>query len=187
MRHTLVGPLLYVDADAILKEDIREYFSNVREDLAVYYFNENTGICSGTLYLNDTPAAYQLVDLWEKQMAIQPDLWDQKVLEDIVIKLEEQGLLTVNKLSPEYTFIYDISAEKYPNLQPKIEHLQASRDFGWVKKYRSRNKLSQYLMQAPLLSKATRIVVARHAAFNKRMEKLGLDIRLSLSDLINRG
>lgn len=185
MRRTLAGPLLYVDVDAIFKVDIKSDFKDISEDIAVHYFKNDYGLCSGTIYFNDTPAVNNLVELWVNKMAAHR-LWDQKVLEDLVNELVFSKLLKVRKLSAEYTFIYDLSAEEFPELKAKIEHLQASRDFSWIKKYRIRNQMSRFIMTKPMFSKITRVVMDRHSVFNDRMKALDLDIRLSLDDLMNR-
>ena len=184
-RHEISGPLLYVDADAIFKMDIRPDFEHIEEDIAVHYF-KGVELCSGTIFINNTPNAFKMVDLWQQRMAEQPELWDQKVLEDLVVELTANKQLTIKELPAAYTYIYDLSAVEYPEEVAKIEHLQASRDFGWIKKYRKRGAIGKALMKCPAFSKATRVVVDRHEAFNSRMEKNGSSIRLSLDDLIQR-
>lgn len=184
-RHEITGPILYVDADAIFKVDIRPDFKNIKEDIAVHFF-KGVELCSGTIFINDTSNAVQMVDLWQQRMAEQPEFWDQKVLEDLVQELTEKGQLSLKELAAAYTYIYDLSAVEYPEQSPKIEHLQASRDFGWIKKYRTRGTVGKLLMKSPVFSKATRVVLARHKAFNQRMEQNGSSIRLSLDDLIQR-
>jgi hypothetical protein len=65
VRHELQGPILYIDADAIILEDIRPYFESITEDIAVHYIHNNR-LISATLFINDTPNARLLVDEWEK-------------------------------------------------------------------------------------------------------------------------
>lgn len=53
MRRETHGPLLFVDADAIILEDIRPYFNAIEEDIAVHYI-DNKRLISSTIFINDT-------------------------------------------------------------------------------------------------------------------------------------
>ena len=45
----------------------------------------------------------------------------------VIEKLKDTLKLEVVNLPPEYTFIFDTMRKIYPNVQPVIEHFQASR------------------------------------------------------------
>lgn len=185
MRRELKGPILYIDADAIILKDIRPFFNAVKEDIAVHYINNNR-LISSTLFINDTPNAHLLVNEWEKRMLTQPDRWDQIILQELVDEWVEAGKVTLNKLPPSYTFIFDTSLQTYgSSVEPIIEQVQASRDMRWIEKYNSRGKIQQWMMRVPNLRKSTRKVMKRHENVNNRMQQLGIDIRLTLDDLLD--
>lgn len=184
MRRELQGPILFVDADAIILKDIRPFFESLQEDIAVHYINDNR-LISSTVFINDTPNARLLMDEWERRQLQQPDRWDQVVLQELVDEWVEQKRITLNKLPPNYTFIFDTSRRTYGDrVEPIIEQLQASRDKRWIDKYQRRNAIHQWLMRIPFLLKSTRKIVSRHNVVNSRAERLGIDIRLTIDDLI---
>jgi len=66
MRRETHGPLLFVDADAIILEDIRPYFNAIEEDIAVHYI-DNKRLISSTIFINDTKNAHSLLNVWVNQ------------------------------------------------------------------------------------------------------------------------
>ncbi|OTG67350.1 putative nucleotide-diphospho-sugar transferase [Acinetobacter silvestris] len=184
IRREIQGPILYIDADAIVLEDIRPYFNAITEDIAVHYIDEKR-LISSTLFINETPNAHLLMAEWEKRMLSQPERWDQVVLQELVDEWVAEGRITLKKLPPNYTFIFDTSRKLYgDSVEPSIEQLQASRDMRWIQKYQRRNRLHQWLMRIPYLLRSTRKIVHRHNVVNVRTEQLGINIRLTLEDLI---
>ncbi|RLZ11315.1 hypothetical protein EAH57_02810 [Acinetobacter sp. 2JN-4] len=184
MRRELTGKILFVDADAIILKDIRPFFEAIEEDIAVHYIND-TRLISSTIFINDTPNAHLLMDEWERRQLQQPEVWDQIVLQELVDEWVESKKVTLNKLPPNYTFIYDTSRRTYgDSVEPIIEQLQASRDKRWIDKYQGRNTFHQWLMRIPFLLKSTRKIVGRHNVVNARAESLGINIRLAIDDLI---
>lgn len=185
MRKTVKGPILYVDADAIILKDIRPFFESITSDIAVHYIND-TRLLSGTLFINDTPDAYLLVDEWQKRMALNPTEWDQIILQQVLDQWVIEGKVSLTKLPPEYTFIFDTSLNTYGNtVEPCIEHLQASRDMRWKKRYLKRSKIKKFMMRIPYLKAYTKIISRRHAYINKRTKELGIDIKMTLNDILD--
>lgn len=185
MRRKLKGPILYVDADAIILQDIRPFFNSIKEDIAVHYINDER-LLSGTIFINDTPNAHVLVDEWEKRMLANPNIWDQIILERLLAEWIPEGKVSVSKLPPNYTFIFDTSIKAYgPSVEPMIEHLQASRDMRWKKKYIGRSKMNQFFMTIPYLKRSTRKIMRRHHHINKRMNQLGIDMTMTLNDVLD--
>lgn len=185
MRRDLTGKILFVDADAIILKDIRPFFDSIEEDIAVHYIN-GTRLISSTIFINDTPNAHLLMDEWERRQLAQPEVWDQVVLQELVDEWVESKKVTLNKLPPNYTFIFDTSRRTYGDAyEPIIEQLQASRDMRWLKKYKERSLFEQWYKKYPLLSKSTKKIVTRHSVVNERTKQLGIDIKLSLSDLLD--
>lgn len=177
MRKELSGPILYVDVDAIILKDIREYFINIEDDIAVHYLNDSE-LLSGTLFINDTAGAYSLIEEWESTMLKCPDIWDQIVLDKIILERVSNKKLKVKRIPEEYTYIFDCGNE---NVEPIIEHFQASRDAAWVKKYKSKKLFSKLLF---MKSKSTKNLLARHKAINQRTTSLELNIEFSFLDLL---
>ena len=181
----LKEPVLYIDVDAIILEDIKPYFESITEDIGVHFINGNR-LLSGTMFINNTPNAYLLMAEWEKRMQAEPDEWDQIILQKLILEWVEAKRVTLRNLPPEYTFIFDTSRKAYgDSVQPIIEHLQASRDIRWIQKYKSRNKFHQWIMSFPFLLRSTRKVVRRHNVVNDRTKKLGIDMQFSLKDIID--
>lgn len=67
--------------------------------------------------------------------------------------------------------------------EPIIEHLQASRDSEWIKKYKSKNLLSKLIMRTSI-RKSTKNIIFRHNAFNNYAKELKIPVTLKISDLI---
>lgn len=184
MRRELKGPLLFVDADAIILEDIRPYYDSIVEDIAVHYLND-TELLSGTLFINDTANAHNLMNEWEKRQLELPQIWDQKVLELIIQEWLASDKITLKRTPARYTYIFDISKMIYgAEVKPAIAHLQASRDIDWIRRYNQKTQLAQFSMHFALLSKTTRKLKKRHDAVNKITQQLGIDLKLSVHDLI---
>lgn len=129
-------PLLYIDIDAIVHADIRNILSAIDDDIAVHYTPENE-LLSGVIYLRPTDNTFQLLRLWCQAMEAEPGSWDQRVLQKI---LTANPQITVHPLPAEFVFIFDTFKDRYPGLQPVIEHLQASRET----KYREKCRLPKY-------------------------------------------
>ena len=184
MRRRLNGPILYIDVDALILEDIRPYFLNIQEDIAVHYLDD-AELISATIFLNDTPATYALINEWEQRQKENPDIWDQVILENILNEWEGVNKITIHKLSPSYTFIYDTSLNIYGNeYKPAIEHYQASRDKRWLTKYKSRSLFQQWLMRIPNLRRGTRKIMRRHDHVNKRLKELEVNMSINIRDIL---
>lgn len=129
-RREIRGPLLYVDVDAVFHHSPLEYLNNFQCDIAVCHDLEDGHLMSGTLFLNDTQEALDLMKEWNKSCKQRVDVWDQRVLEDI---LQEDKLLTESKyavaeLPREFCWIFDCKSNLEQNSKKiYIEHLQASR------------------------------------------------------------
>ncbi|KAA8733192.1 glycosyltransferase family 77 protein [Acinetobacter qingfengensis] len=184
MRKKLTGKILFIDADAIILEDIRPYFDTITEDIAVHYINGNR-LISATIFINDTENAKLLLAEWEKRQLQQPDRWDQIVLQEVLDEWESEGKIQLKKLPPNFTFIFDTSKNTYGNnIKPMIKHFQASRDMRWIEKYKLRKGIYKWLMKNSSLLRSTRKIIARHNAVNQCTKQLGIDVQFSLDDLI---
>jgi len=124
--------LLYVDVDAII-HSYPKLLDDLDCDIAVRYqdFKWRKNEClSGTVFINNTPNAKMLVDIWidknDKYISQDnnPRNWDQFNLDRAIKEFTDINLYV---LPPEYTFIFDHMKRIYPNIKPIIEHFQASR------------------------------------------------------------
>lgn len=184
MRRKLSGPILYIDVDALILEDIRPYFLNIKKDIAVHYLDDSN-LMSGTIFLNDTPNTHTLINEWEKCQEENPNIWDQIILEKILNEWESFNKISIHRLSPSYTFIYDTSLKTYGNqYKPIIEHYQASRDKRWLTKYKGRSLFQQWLMRVPHLRRGTRKIMRRHDHVNSRLKELNINMSIKISDII---
>lgn len=170
--------ILYIDADAFVHKDITAYFDGLKEDIAAHYF-DGTELTSGTLFINDTKAARELVSDWVEAMMRDPDKWDQKVLEELVGERIKQERLSVRDLKPEYTYIYDLTPQVYADGglgQPIIEHLQASREKRYFSYYENTHRIRKRAMGVPLLSKRYRKLLVRRKHTQFLAKKVGIEV-----------
>ncbi|MGE8684028.1 MAG: putative nucleotide-diphospho-sugar transferase [Acinetobacter sp.] len=180
MRKKLEGPILFVDADAIILEDVRPYFSTIKEDIGVHYLND-TELLSGTIFINDTKNARELISEWQKLSLENPDVWDQKILQSLLDDWIAKGKISLNKIPIRYTQIFDLNPEAIP---PAIEHLQASRDKRWLKNFQKKHHLKRIWMLSKF-SKATKNIRLRHDSVNDRANQLAIDLQINLKELIS--
>lgn len=127
-RKLVRGPLLYVDVDAVFHRDPWPALQSIESDIAVYY--EKSGhLLSGTVLINDTPSALALLEAWQKGCMDAPEVWDQLVLEQIVMQdsAETSPRYSITRLPVSFCWIFD-DLENEPVEQVYIEHLQASRE-----------------------------------------------------------
>jgi hypothetical protein len=136
MREKYRGKLLYIDADAFVHNDFQPFFESISEDIGVHYL-QNRELISGTLFLNDTDNTLALLREWVVRMEKDPDIWDQKVLQEVIEEFLTDEKISLKKLAPEYNYIIDFTKEREDGVgEPIIEHLQASREM----RYREKNR-----------------------------------------------
>ncbi|BBB24804.1 putative nucleotide-diphospho-sugar transferase [Amphritea japonica] len=138
-------PVLYLDADAFVHENLDRYFSDPQYDIAVNYLEKKNGeeeLLSGTVCFNYSEKVLQLVQLWIKVGLENPELNDQQSLQKAVSEYE--GKLNVLRLSSAFTYIFDW---QYSDIEtPIIEHLQASREIYCVRRMKSiKNRFKKLL------------------------------------------
>ncbi len=131
------GPVCWIDADARIRQRpdvLLELAATRHADVAVHDYGlsgHRSEILSGTVYVDHTGPAHDLLDRWQSHCVRRPEAFDQRCLQHA---LEETPDLRVAELPPEYCFIFDIFREEFyrrnhPEIgEPVIEHLQASRE-----------------------------------------------------------
>ena len=127
-RRRLSGRLLYMDVDAVVHRDPWPYLNLYNGDLAVYV-HDNGEFWTGTIFIEDTFGARNLLQEWLRRQKKEPQKWDQRVLQEI-IEEDEAGAKSrflVQRLIPNFTYIFDRSY-RYIYGEPIIEHLQVSRE-----------------------------------------------------------
>lgn len=116
-------PIVFLDADArVLREP--SLFETIDETVDIAYHSlDNNEVLSGTVYFGNTAWAVALARKWCEACRAMSSLWDQRVLEQILV---ENPQLFKRELLPEsYCYIFD--REKLAKSDVVIEHLQASR------------------------------------------------------------
>ena len=124
--------LVYVDVDAVFRRH-PDLFKELDCDIA--YRTENfkwrrNEALSGTIFLRNNDRVKALVKNWisinESLPAIRnaPMTWEQANMQKAV---QGDKLISYYNLPPEYTYIFDHTKRMYPNIEPVIEHFQASR------------------------------------------------------------
>jgi hypothetical protein len=121
--------ILYVDADARFRADPIELADlDASFDIGVHFMKNprqrgRGELLSGTILLDPTPKAKALLDAWVELVAKEPTQWDQRLLQRCI----EASGARVLELAPEWCLITDLGRRRYPGVNPKIEHFQASR------------------------------------------------------------
>lgn len=125
-RRRLRGPLLYVDVDAVIHSDPWPYLRGYDGDIAIAG-HHGEAILSGTVLINDTPAAQSFLDEWVEEQTSSPGAWDQVCLEAVAKRhrLNDEGV-TIQYLPPEMCCVFNRKFN--PPITAAIEHLQASRE-----------------------------------------------------------
>jgi len=118
VMYTTTEPVLYVDADAEF-HSVPEFDRGY--DLQVHYL-QGRELLDGTLWLANNPISRDLVHQWCNEVRVGE--WEQLTLQNILTRRHD---IRVNRLAPEYCFIYDTSRALHPGVEPIIEHHQASR------------------------------------------------------------
>ena len=111
--------LLYVDIDSRLN---RPFDPIVEDKVGLAWYDRIDGIrelLSGTIYIPNNDNGKNLIDLWVRYQAVNPKVWDQKVLQHIVATKEIEHF----ELGKEW-----ISVDGHIMVDnPIIHHTQASR------------------------------------------------------------
>lgn len=129
-RLELRGPLLYVDVDAVFHRSPLEYLLSLDCDIAVCRDLDTGQLLSGTLYLQDTQQTIMLMNEWSRQCKLRPEVWDQKVLQDILDRDKNslENKYHVHELPISLCWIFDSESNLKKSFEEiYIEHLQASR------------------------------------------------------------
>ena len=126
--------LLYVDVDAVVHKS-PDLFKNYSCDIAVRWqdFRWRKNEClSGTIYMENNERTKRICELWrdinvtEGNYSNRMEQWN---LDTVINQMKEDPNFSYKNLPPEYTMIFDSMRGMYPNINPVIEHFQASRRF----------------------------------------------------------
>jgi len=119
-------PIVYLDIDS---EVVRNptLFSQIETDIAVYYMDHHlykkerkkNELISSVVYFGNTEGSMTIVEKWIQKCKVDPNTWDQKLLQDIV---GDSALHLPN----EYCTIFD---DRFRPKEPVILQHQASRQF----------------------------------------------------------
>ncbi|SEQ91925.1 Nucleotide-diphospho-sugar transferase [Amphritea atlantica] len=155
-------PVLYIDADAFVHENMEEYFNDIKCDMAVNVINKKDGseeLLSGTIYFDYSSKVIEFVKLWMRLIEENPSLIDQQNLQKAVEEYDHG--LKIHRLSAAYTYIFD---RQYVDVdKPIIEHLQASREIYCRKEMQSfKNRLK----------KLVGLKVSKEELLNRRHKRL---------------
>ena len=120
--------ILYVDVDARFRQ-YPSLYDNFDGDVGLHYLANKKDptkreLLSGTIFLKNNEPVRKLVKLWVEQQQNKPDVWDQRVLDEVIKNYAEKLKIKVVNTPPQYTRIFD---SKHQKGEPVIEHMQASR------------------------------------------------------------
>lgn len=122
------APVLYLDADAFVHEDLQAYFSDKDCDMAVNFINMKDGreqVLAGTIYFDYNEKVIEFLKIWMQLLVDNPDLHDQQTLQKLLDEVDHG--LDIFRLPCEFTYIFDKTYDASVG-KPIIEHLQASRE-----------------------------------------------------------
>jgi hypothetical protein len=126
------GPIVYVDVDALILKP-PTLLNELVGDLGAARFMDQE-LLSGTVWFANTPICRTVVDRWLVNCEKYPETcppgvlrhypdgeaaWDQRLLDLSLCQTPEARFV---QLPQEYTYIEDLSRERYPHLQPVILH-----------------------------------------------------------------
>lgn len=114
--------VVWTDADSIVRRP-PVLFDKLTCDVAFHRF-KNIELLSGTVYFRNTENTNKLLNQWIAINNKKPKVWDQKNL-DAAVKITDG--LNVGSLPLSYCCIYDLGRRQQVNVEPVIEHFQASR------------------------------------------------------------
>ncbi|MGE5557530.1 MAG: putative nucleotide-diphospho-sugar transferase [Bacillota bacterium] len=118
--------VLYVDVDARFRQ-YPSLYDNFDGDLGLHYLSKNkdqSELLSGTIFFKNNDPVRKLVKFWVEEQQNKPDVWDQRVLDEVIKNCAGKLGIKVVNTPPQYTRIFD---SKHQNCAPVIEHMQASR------------------------------------------------------------
>jgi lipopolysaccharide biosynthesis glycosyltransferase len=116
--------VVWLDADCMVLSYPKIFFE-LNCDVAFHRF-KGKELLSGTVYFNNTAKTSELLQKWIDINQENPEIFDQKNLDQALKSISD---ISIIELPPEYCFIYDLSKNYYPRVNPIIEHYQASRKF----------------------------------------------------------
>ena len=129
-------PIVYLDADARITGRL-ELFIDCRYDFAAHWFRD-TEMISACMYFRNNIGGWtdRIIREWIDENNEFKGKWDQKNLQNVVERLEPQGL-NVLRLPPEYNWIDgndpnrkpDLSERHYGPREPVVIQTQASRKY----------------------------------------------------------
>lgn len=119
-------PLVYVDADAVIKSRPL-LFSGLTCDIGVHFYDDQVRpekeLLTGTIYVAPTENTKKLIQLWRYINQEYPDRWEQK---NLAIALQFMPNVAIFSLPAAYCLIFDLMKGQG---EAVIEHFQASRRF----------------------------------------------------------
>ncbi len=116
--------VVWLDADCMVLSHPQLFFE-LDCDIAFHRFRGKE-LLSGTVFFKNTARTIELLDNWIAINKENPEIFDQKNLDQALKSMTDISIL---ELPPEYCFIFDLSKDYYPRVNPIIEHYQASRKF----------------------------------------------------------
>ncbi len=122
--------IIWLDSDAIIRKQ-PILFETIKEDIGVHYLKKGKEniLLSGTIFINNNNRTRELFNLWEQKCKQSPNRFAQRILHSFI----DTTNVSIYKLPVEYVKIFDFGDK---NIEPVIEHFQASRRFkNGIKKY----------------------------------------------------
>lgn len=125
MWTSLQRPMLWVDADARMRR-APELLRGMSADFAVHKA-ARWQFASGTVFVNATELAGELLQTWRRRCEADPRTWDQVHLDHAWEELSLRAPLETVWLPQSYTRIFDRPDDNDGGGAPVVEHFQASR------------------------------------------------------------
>ncbi len=124
-------PVVWTDADSVVRRR-PDLFWTTKADVAVMRFTwPGSGLrecITGTVYFSGSDASREFASRWEALCAATSErVGDQALFNQLMER--EKPRAAVEFLPVSYNFIYDKHRALFPDMEPVVEHFQASRTF----------------------------------------------------------
>lgn len=133
MLNKFKEPVLYVDADAVVHKPPVLLEGLTDTDIGVYFlrgWKPEPMALAGTIYAGNTIAARRFLEKWIEENHSNTQKYDDANLRTVLKRMS--GEIKVMELPVEYCTIFD--RPDRANIDPVIEHFQASRKLRKIKK-----------------------------------------------------
>ena len=129
-KHSVEDKVIWIDADAVVRQ-YPKLFETISEDIAVHYSNNHwhpdPEMLSGTMMFRNNKKVHSMFERWINCCERDEKQTEQRILQWLI---EHRYVdVSVYDLPSSYVKIFDLNETGEYNVDPVIEHFQASRRY----------------------------------------------------------